>query len=137
MSVAAALEFAINRMHVEKIVVMGHTGCGGIRTFLQGDHEDTHHIYDYLKPLEQMRVEAVKKGQSEEQQARHMEKAAVVFSLENLLSYEVVSAAMRAGRLELQGWIIDTGNKLIWELDPNTQQFHPLGAKKQTKTTKK
>jgi carbonic anhydrase len=129
LSVAAALEFAINSMHVQKIVVMGHTHCGGIRAFLAGDHQDTHHIYDYLKPLEKVRVAAVAKGESEEEQARDMEKAAVAFSLENLMTYDAVQVAAAAGKLQLLGWVIDTGNKLIWERDPETGEFHPMGAK--------
>lgn len=136
LSVAAALEFAINSMHVQKIVVMGHTGCGGIAAFLQGDHEDTHHIYDYLKPLEQVRVEAVRKGETVDEQARNMEKAAVAFSLENLMSYEVVMAAVQAGKLQLQGWVIDTGNRLIWEMDPVTGKFNPMGAGIKRKSTR-
>lgn len=137
LSVAAALEFAVNTMQVKKIVVMGHTNCGGIRTFLQGDHEDTHHIYDYLKPLEQVRIEALAKGESEEEQARDMEKAAVAFSIENLMTYEAVSTAVEAGRLELLGWLIDTGNKLIWEMDPATSEFNPMAIKRKKKTTNK
>jgi len=123
LSVAAALEFAVNSMRVQKIVVMGHTGCGGIAAFLRGDHEDTHHIYDYLKPLESVRI----KGQTEEAQARNMEKAAVAFSLENLMSYDVVANAVAEKRLQLQGWVIDTGNRLIWEMDPVTGKFNPIG----------
>jgi carbonic anhydrase len=130
LSVAAALEFAVNRMRVQKIVVMGHTGCGGIKAFLQGDHEDTHHIYDYLKPLERVRI----KGQTEEAQARNMEKAAVAFSLENLMSYEVVASAVAEKRLQLQGWVIDTGNRLIWEMDPATGNFNPMGLRVKRKS---
>jgi carbonic anhydrase len=129
LSVAAALEFAINSMHVKKIVVMGHTHCGGIRTFLQGNHEDTHHIYDYLKPLENVRVEAIAKGESLEKQARGMEKAAIAFSLENLMSYDAVRIAVEAGKLQLLGWLIDTGNRLIWERNPKDGEFRPMGAK--------
>lgn len=126
LSVAAALEFAVNSMHVQKIVVMGHTACGGIRAFLQGDNEDTHYIRDYLMPLEQVRLEAVQKGETEDEQARDMEKAAVMFSLENLLTYDVVSEAVEAGKLRLHGWLLDTGNKLIWEMDAATGQFRPM-----------
>lgn len=128
LSVAATLEFAVNSMHVQKIIVMGHTGCGGIRAFLQGDHEDTHHIHDYLEPLERVHAEAVQKGETLEEQARDMEKAAVVFSLENLLSYAAVEKAVKAGKLELKGWVLDTANHLIWEMDPQTKEFNPMGS---------
>ncbi|MDX2074466.1 MAG: carbonic anhydrase [Alphaproteobacteria bacterium] len=137
LSVAAALEFAVNSMHVQKIVVMGHTGCGGIAAFLQGDHEETHHIYDYLKPLESVRAEAENKGGNKEKQAREMEKAAVAFSLENLMSYEAVANAVEQGKLQLQGWVIDTGNRLIWEMDPATGDFNPMGAGIKRNTTNK
>ena len=136
LSVAAALEFAVNSMRVQKIVVMGHTGCGGIKTFLQGDHEDTHHIYDYLKPLESVRREAIQKGESLAEQARDMDKAAVAFSLENLMSYEVVASAVAEKRLQLQGWVIDTGNRLIWEMDPLSGKFNPMGLRVKRKSLK-
>lgn len=126
LSVAAALEFAVIQMQVKRIVVMGHTACGGIRAFLEGGN--TQAIRDYLRPLEQVRQEAVQKGETLEEQARDMEKAAVLFSLENLMTYDVVKNAVSGGRLELVGWMLDTGNKLIWELDPTTKQFNPLGS---------
>ncbi len=136
LSVAAALEFAVNRMHVQKIVVMGHTGCGGIASFLQGDHEDSRYIYDYLKPLERVRVEAVEKGESMQEQARDMEKAAVAFSLENLMTYQLVSSAVAEGRLQLHGWVIDTANRLIWEMDPKTGEFNPMALRALRKSAK-
>jgi len=127
LSVAAALEFAVNSMHVKKIVVMGHTACGGIRAFIEGSHEEAHYIRDYLKPLEDVRIDAVKKGESGQQQARNMEQAAVRFSIENLMTYDVVKSAVEAGTLQIFGWMLDTGNRLIWEMDPETKQFIPLG----------
>lgn len=127
LSVAAALEFAVGSMKVKRIVVMGHTACGGIRAFLEGDSEDTHYIHDYLMPLEEVRIQAHKKGETSEQQARSMERAAVRFSLENLMSYESVRKAVETGKLELTGWVLDTGNKLIWEMDPVTKIFKPMG----------
>ncbi|MFW0777177.1 MAG: carbonic anhydrase [Rickettsiales bacterium] len=125
--VAAALEFAIDKMHVKRIVVMGHTHCGGIAACLTGDHEHTHHIRNYLAPLEVVREEAVGKGETLEEQARDMERAAVCQSLENLKSYGVVRRAVEERQLILEGWIIDTGSKLIWEHNPNTGEFVPMG----------
>ncbi len=130
-SVAATLEFAINKMHVKKIAVMGHTHCGGINACVSGDHEGTAHIEEYLAPLKHVSDEIAAKGGSLDEQAREMEKEAVRESLKNLMSYEVVSDAVKAGKLELNGWVIDTGNKLLWEMDKETKEFSPMGAQKQ------
>lgn len=130
LSVAATLEFAIKKMHIKKIVVMGHTHCGGIMACVAEDHKDDDHIREYLKPLEAVRLEAVDKGETLEQQARDMEKAAVLQSLENLKSYELVREALSANppTVALGGWIIDTHTKLIWELNQQTGSFSPMGA---------
>lgn len=126
--VPAALEFAVDKMLVKRIVVMGHTHCGGIAACLSGDHEHTHHIRQYLDPLEKVHQEAVSKGETLEEQARDMERAAVCLSLENLMSYGVVRRAIEERELILEGWIIDTGNNLIWEYNPNTEQFVLMGS---------
>lgn len=128
-SVAAAMEFAVGHMKVKKIVVMGHTNCGGIRALIEGQHHHTDHIRTYLKPLEEVRKKAVDKGESIEEQARDMEKAAVTYSLNSLLSYPIIKEAVAEGRLELHGWLLDTGNKLIWEMNHKTGDFQPLGVK--------
>ncbi|MCK5551037.1 MAG: carbonic anhydrase, partial [Hyphomicrobiaceae bacterium] len=36
---SAALEFAVNGLGVETILVMGHARCGGVRAFLDGHRE--------------------------------------------------------------------------------------------------
>ena len=123
LSVAAALEFAVGSMQVKDIIVMGHTSCGGIRAFVQGDHENTHYIRDYLQPLESVRQKAIQLGETPDEQAADMEKAAVAMSLDNLMEYDVVVSAVNEGRLQLHGWLIDTASQLIWKMDKKTGGF--------------
>ncbi len=126
-SVWASVEFAINVMHVKHIVVMGHTDCGGIRACLEGNHtHDTQGIRKYLKPLEGAREDVVARGGDTVAQARAMEQAAVRQSINNLLSYEVVSKAVADGKVDLHGWVINTGTKRISELDLRTGRFSPM-----------
>lgn len=128
-SEAAALQFAVDVMKVKHIVVMGHTDCGGIRACLnEKDFEHTQAIRDYLKPLAGVREEVVARGGSEKEQRSAMEMAAVHNSLANLMTYPVVARAVEEGRLEIHGWVINTGTKEICELDKETGQFVSMRA---------
>jgi len=44
---SAAIEFATSSLRVEHMIVMGHTGCGGVRALL-GDIPDQAHRRDSL-----------------------------------------------------------------------------------------
>ena len=123
-SVLASLEFAINVMHVKHIVVMGHTDCGGIRACLEDNHtHDTQGIRKYLTPLAEVREDVIAHGGDMAAQARAMEKAAVRQSVKNLLEYEVVQEALADGRINIHGWVINTGTKRIMQMDLKTGEF--------------
>jgi carbonic anhydrase len=133
-SVAASLEFAINVMKVKHIVVMGHTDCGGIRACLIGDHdESTENIRKYLTPLEATREDVIAHGGNIEAQARAMEEAAVRQSVKNLMSYPVVTKALKEGRIDVHGWVINTACKQISEMDLDSGKFRPMREVAQTK----
>lgn len=128
-SVAASLEFAINVMHVKHIVVMGHTDCGGIRACLEDNHtHDTQNIRRYLMPLAAARAEVVAQGGNIAAQARAMEEAAVRQSVANLMGYDVVIQALKDGKVDIHGWVINTGNKRIREMDMATGTFSPMSS---------
>lgn len=122
--VGAALEFAIDKMRVKHVVVMGHTHCGGVAACLDEVHDVA--IEEYLRPLEGKRAEVVERGGDKKEQARAMEREAVRLSMDNLLTYPVVEKALADGRIELHGWVIDTASKRLSVLDQETDKFHPM-----------
>lgn len=126
-SEAAVLQFAVDVMKVKHIVVMGHTDCGGIKACLAGgDNEQIRAILNYLQPLSEVREEVIAQGGDEKAQARAMEKAAVRNSVINLLTYPVVARAVKEGRIDIHGWVINTGTKVISEMDQDTGEFHSM-----------
>lgn len=120
---AATLEFAVNVMKVRDIVVMGHTDCGGIRACLHGA-AGMRHIVQYLSPLEAVRQQISNAGVTDETQLINaMEEAAVRQSVANLRTYGAVTDALAKGTLALHGWVVNTGNKRISEMDITTGEF--------------
>ena len=65
-------------------------------------------------------------GVSPERQQALAERAAVLVSLENLLSYPWVSARVEQGLLTLHGWYFDLHSGALWGYDTDARQFVPL-----------
>lgn len=129
--VSAALEFAVTRLKVKQIVVMGHGGCGGIAASLAAAADRP--VGRFIAPWVELaadardavlRDEAVPRSDWQEA----VEHGAVGLSLRNLMSFPFVRAAVEAGELNMDGaWFSIGKGELHWR-DPATGQFAVVGA---------
>lgn len=129
---SAAVEFAVTALKVAHLIVLGHSGCGGV----QGCHdmccgdapdldEKTSFVgrwMDILRPG----FERVKDIAEPAERVRALEWQAVLVSLENLMSFPFVRAAVEAGDLTLHGLWADIGEGGLCQFDPATDSFVPL-----------
>ncbi|MCL4168076.1 UNVERIFIED_CONTAM: hypothetical protein GTU68_007046, partial [Idotea baltica] len=110
---SAAIEFAINHLRVEHIIVMGHSGCGGIGALM--DHAITANTegYSFIRPWMSIVEDASEFTEleentlSKESRVTTCEQRAILISLNNLVSFPWVRDAVRAGTLALHGWYFD------------------------------
>ncbi len=111
--VSAALQFAVESLKVENIIVLGHAGCGGVSASLSsakgqriGDDigqwiELLSLARDTLPPV------------ADKQTA--LEKAGVQMSLKNLESFPFVTTAIKKKNLRLHGaWFCISSGELVW-----------------------
>jgi carbonic anhydrase len=130
-STAAAIEFAVESLQVNDIVICGHSQCGAIAALLAESPANpaTPHLHDWLSLAAPVR-ETLKKNYAHLQEARARESAAaeenVLFGLDNLHSYPCVQNRLMAGRLRLHGWFFKIATAELFAYDPETRQFLPL-----------
>ena len=124
--VSAALEFAVNVLKVKNIVVLGHAQCGGIRAFI-----------DKIAPLSpgdfigKWMAMFIKPGEVVEQRSHEtmakfverIEKAAVFRSLENLMTFPFVRAAVESGAMQLHGAYFGVAEGKLFVLDKAKKEF--------------
>lgn len=129
--VRSAIEFAVKTLEVEHIIVLGHTSCGGIAALMAGEGI-TEHKYEFIGPWVSIAKRAREKVLRElpqkppELQARACEQAAILVSLDNLLSFPWIRERIDSNALELHGWHfdIDSGDLLAYSAE--TATFEPL-----------
>lgn len=107
---SAALEFAVKSLKVKNIVILGHSGCGGVKALLENKQGE------FLGPWMQIADEARQHAlnlsgelTSEEIQQR-CEHENILISLRNLHSYPWILDGMKDYGLRLHGLYFDIEN---------------------------
>ena len=130
-STAAAIEFAVENLRVNDIVICGHSQCGAMAALLAHKpvSDTTPHLRDWLT-LASPALETLKKRYAHLPEGVERETAAsqenVLFSLDNLHSYPCVQERLAGGTLRLHGWFFKIATAELFAYDPETQQFLPL-----------
>lgn len=130
--VSAALEFAVQFLKVEEIVVMGHGLCGGCHAALHKSMEGAEpgrggFIADWIALLDDASDE-VRAGHSDldsRDAGRAMEMAAVRVSLANLRTFPCIQDKEARGTLKLRGAFFAISDGILHVLDDASGEFRP------------
>jgi carbonic anhydrase len=123
----ASIEYAIQALGIEQVIVCGHSHCGAMKGLLklQSLAEEMPLVYDWLKQAEATR-RLVKDNYKELRGEELIEITVaenVLNQLCNLQTYPIVRSRLHQGNISLHGWIfrIETGEILSY--DPVLHDF--------------
>jgi carbonic anhydrase len=129
---SAAVEYAVTVLQVAHLIVLGHSQCGGVQGCIdmcKGDapqlEERNSFVGRWMDILRPKFAEVAQIEESEEQ-ARQLEKHAVITSLDNLMSFPFISDAVGDGSLSLHGLWTDIGEGGLECYDPKVEKFLPV-----------
>jgi carbonic anhydrase len=128
--VAAAVEYALEHLHVRDIIVCGHSDCGAMkalykdRTLFAG----TPHIAEWLRNGDRTLevVSANYSGLSGGEMLAVTSEENVLVQMENLRTYPVVKKAAREGRLHVHAWFFEIGTAKMYAYNPEKGQYELL-----------
>lgn len=134
-SLGAAIQYAVNHIKVEHIIVMGHSGCGGIAALMaekpeeRFDAGEDDYIADWvgiLAPAREAVFENCDPLHDHEECLRLAEMEGALVSIQNLAGYPWVRHAVQANTLTLHAWYfhVDSGELLSYR--PEEGRFRRL-----------
>lgn len=130
----SAIEYAVQVLQVENIVVCGHSNCGGCSA-LYSESEKTEHIPHVKKwlelalPVKDKILSGISSGEILSDTKNWMtEQLNIVEQLKHLLSYPFIADRYIEGKLKIIGWyyIIETGE--VYNYNKNTGYFELIGS---------
>jgi carbonic anhydrase len=131
--IRADIEFAIKGLNVEHIILLGHSGCGGIRALMDGEGI-TSHEYEFIGSWVSIAAAAREKvlrelaGEPDAVQAMACGQEAIALSLGNLMTFPWIRERVEAGSLALNGWYFDIGAGDLLGYSAETGKFASLVA---------
>jgi len=129
---SAAVEYAVTRLKVAHIIVVGHSNCGGVASchdMCTGEapelEQKTSFIgrwMDILRPG----FKRVADISNHDLQRRALERQAILISLENLLTFPFIKAGVENETLTIHGLWTDIGEGDLEQYDGDSGQFVPV-----------
>jgi len=126
---AAAIQYAVEVLNVQNVIVCGHTQCGALKAILDPDSV-THleYVRRWVKSTIGVKrvIDEKYSHLSGEQKLTAAIQENVLTQLEHLREYPFVASRMDAGKLQVNGWIFDVGKGEVFDYDPELGEFLPL-----------
>ncbi|MCF8479581.1 MAG: carbonic anhydrase [Rhodospirillum sp.] len=115
----AVIEYAINALKVEHILVVGHLGCGGVRAALsRRAHGPIDNWLAHLKDIARLHMEALDSLVDEDSRVALLCRLNVKAQVMNVARTSMVQAAWRRGHpLQVHGWCYGLETGLVEDLN--------------------
>lgn len=126
-----ALEYAVNHLEVENIIIMGHANCGGINALWHANGTKQFQFIDNWVAIAQPAKEKIQKmlpTAPVHDQLKACEQQAVLMSLDNLLSFPFIQERVENGSLSLHGWYFDILAGELLTYKPSSETFEIVTA---------
>lgn len=126
--VSAALEFAVLNLRVKHIIVLGHSGCGGVKASLEQNaarESEARFITNWMSILDEPRQEIAARMADRPlpEQRRALEQEGIKASLTNLRSFPCVRTLEGRSRLNLAGAYFNVSSGELMVLNQGTGEF--------------
>ncbi len=122
--VSAALEFAVTKLEVEEVLVLGHGACGGVNACLTQALANTRpgeggFVAHWIDLLDEAREKVVAEHGTGPEGQKALEQEGVKVSLRNLMTFPFVRERVESGKLKLHGAVfaIEDGRLRVLEGD--------------------
>jgi len=111
---ASIIEYAVEVLEVENIVICGHSNCGGCKALYYPPKklDKLPSVKQWLKLGEEVKNRVLAKNLTPEEREFQTEQLNIVKQLENILTYPFVEKKVDEKKIKLYGWyyVIETGD---------------------------
>ena len=124
----AAIEFGVTALNIKNIVIVGHSGCGGIKNGYQmckdDAFDDNSSISNWLSLIKPSYHKI--KDASDTENISQLEKISIASSLENLRNYPFIKSGINSKAIKLYGVWNDIGTGSLESYNTEKKEFEKI-----------
>jgi carbonic anhydrase len=139
----AAIEYAVNVLKVEHIVILGHSNCGACKHMYHVKTEEEEkielsHVEEWLKLAYPAKNNSLLEcfADPSKERSEVTEKNNIQLSVQRLMSYPYIIEALEQQKLKLHGWWYDIGTGEMQVYSYSTKMFESIELHKEEKELK-
>lgn len=123
----SVLDFAINALGVEDVIVCGHYGCGGVTAALAASEERIFdHWIRHVRDIAKFYKDEIEREPTASAQARRLCELNVAVQVVHVRESPILAAAAARRSVRVHGWIYDVGDGLLRDLTPMVDEVRAL-----------
>lgn len=118
MNLLSVLEFAVDTLGIQNIILCGHYGCGGIRAALDGHrHGIVDHWLQPIRDVAESHASVLDACESTTASLDRLCELSIQAQVENLARTPIIQYAWKRGiRVNIHGWVYSLNDGLIRDL---------------------
>jgi carbonic anhydrase len=128
--VSAALEFAVQALKVEHIIVLAHARCGGVKAFVDQDAplSSGDFIGKWMSLIAPAAQEIGEQGERPlSEYLTHLEQASALKTLSNLMTFPFIKALVEKKNLSLHAAYFDVATGMLSFYDRSQKRYLGVG----------
>ncbi|PIZ04674.1 MAG: carbonate dehydratase [Gammaproteobacteria bacterium CG_4_10_14_0_8_um_filter_38_16] len=115
---SAALEFGLCYLHVQHLIILGHSQCGGIEALIHGENlKQNDFISNWVSLID---------THTHENNIDACAKRALNISYQNCLTFPWIKDRVEKNKLEIHRWFFDIQSGEIVVYSNQEKKYHPL-----------
>lgn len=130
LATTSAIEYAVQVLHVENIVVCGHSNCGGCKALFSPDEEMKTIPYTrrWLELAESVRMKAlwIKDRYHVDNLDWIVEQENVIEQMNHLLTYPFIAERFRKKEIAIYGWYYEIGTGRVFNYNKDKRLFEQI-----------
>lgn len=124
---AGTLQYAIEVLQVQHIIICGHTDCGAVKALMAPPEslQKLDIVKFWVAQAAHLREIVDTRFSHLDDAARHVAaiEQNVLIQLEDMLTYPFIKRRLAAGRLTVHGWVYHIADGVITAYDPDCDRF--------------
>jgi carbonic anhydrase len=127
-SVASTIEFSLNNLAIQDIIICGHSECGAMQTLIENNSSKTCKLsslnawLEYAVPSYERFKNSIVKNTAISP-CNLLSRINVLQQLDNLKTYPLVMDRLQSNKLRIHGWWFDLKTANVYHYDNNSDDF--------------